>query len=528
MEQTLKDIMEMNGFRTAKVIAGKRGLWHPVHSAALMEVPDIVPYVEENCLLLTTLYPIVDDQMKIKTLISQLSSKRVAGICIKPLRYIKDIPQIMLEQAETYDFPVIELAEDANLSALANLILSVTLNDQVEQMRLCDQVQRSLMEQILSGAQVDRMVLKLAEILDREVVLLNREYLNICSVRRGENGAWTVLEGPGTEKETIHSRHITCPVEAGNAQFGYLLIPSQPKEDAMLRVSAKQAAAHFASIFYKNDMALLQEKNFRDLFLQELLQGKILMRTEMESKMRAFALPLHFPMRVTVIELLGANEIQRKRFYGTLLEQKIVEKHPLCVGRGQRLVIYYQDTLVALEASAPDEQMLHTYETLQEKLTEQWNRKIRTGIGISQPAADFQEIEKAYQQALCVVKLDTTLYQTSFTKTYAQNQLLELIDKIRDTQLLAEYVKDRLGKVIAYDQQNSSRLMETLHALIRSNFNFKKAAEISFVHHNTIRYRANKMLQLGLSFEPGQDLAELILAYNIYLWLKAQKAPEGN
>ena len=99
MKQTLRDILNLEGFKKCKVIAGENGLGRLVQTASLMEVPDILPYVEENTLLITTLYPIASEKGKMATLIPALNNKMVAGICIKPMRYIDEIPQTMLDQA---------------------------------------------------------------------------------------------------------------------------------------------------------------------------------------------------------------------------------------------------------------------------------------------------------------------------------------------------------------------------------------------------------------------------------------------
>jgi len=75
--------------------------------------------------------------------------------------------------------------------------------------------------------------------------------------------------------------------------------------------------------------------------------------------------------------------------------------------------------------------------------------------------------------------------------------------------------------VIDNDLVAGSDLMGMLQILIQENFNYKKAAESSYLHYNTVRYRIHKLNQLGVSFEGGQNLCEIVLAFNSYTWLKA-------
>ena len=80
MKKTIADVLQMDGFRKARLIAGKQGEKRLVTGASLMEVPDIVSYVEEGRLLLTTLFPLVSGGKQMDQLISQLYEKKVSGM----------------------------------------------------------------------------------------------------------------------------------------------------------------------------------------------------------------------------------------------------------------------------------------------------------------------------------------------------------------------------------------------------------------------------------------------------------------
>ena len=69
MFHTVEDVLRLEGFEGVRLVAGRRGLGRTVTSASLMEVPDILPYVEENTLLITTLYPIAGSREQMEHLI---------------------------------------------------------------------------------------------------------------------------------------------------------------------------------------------------------------------------------------------------------------------------------------------------------------------------------------------------------------------------------------------------------------------------------------------------------------------------
>ena len=87
MATIVQDILKLEGFLGAKVVAGENGLINIVEKATLMEVPDIGDFVEENSLIITTLYPIINSIEAMNNIIPKSSASSAAGICIKTGRY---------------------------------------------------------------------------------------------------------------------------------------------------------------------------------------------------------------------------------------------------------------------------------------------------------------------------------------------------------------------------------------------------------------------------------------------------------
>ena len=76
----------------ARVVGGRGGLHRAVRAVNVMEVPDILEWVQADELLLTTAYPLRDDRLALDALVPRLAGRGLAGIAIKPARYIDAIP----------------------------------------------------------------------------------------------------------------------------------------------------------------------------------------------------------------------------------------------------------------------------------------------------------------------------------------------------------------------------------------------------------------------------------------------------
>jgi len=533
MYRTVKDIIKLNGFERTRVVAGEKGMQNIVGGATLMEVPDILPYLENNTLLLTTLFPISGDQEKLDNFIPQLHERGIAGICIKPMRYIDRISNKMIEQANRLDFPIIELPQDANLSTMANLILSLSLNDNIAKLQFRDGMHNTLTKLLLNGASIEKLVENLSCLIKKNVFLLDKSLNAICIavINPGETSSAAIYTGTQADEmlqdsKNLMNEYITHPVKAGKNIFGYIFVPDCPesleeKED--LKRALEQSAMLFATLFFKNDAVYQNQRNFRDVFIRDLLQGKISSNIEIDNKMKAFGLTVRFPQYIVCLCLFTDDEIFKKKVYNHIINHKFIEKHlenHTMTSVKELNVTYFNDALVIM-TDGDGKHMHELYGYVLDKLKKQFKNAAKFGIGISNSVNGFDMLDTAYKQAVSAVKTGDILYKESFVSLYSDNRLFDLIAQIQDHEVLKQFVRSKLGAVIDNDLVAGSDLMGMLQILIQENFNYKKAAESSYLHYNTVRYRIHKLNQLGVSFEGGQNLCEIVLAFNSYTWLKA-------
>ncbi|MEY8001090.1 PucR family transcriptional regulator ligand-binding domain-containing protein [Clostridium sp. Mt-5] len=89
---SLQRLLQVDKLRRARVLAGKRGMNKRITKVDVMEVPDIIEWVGEGELLITTAYSIKDNIDVLMKLIPELNEKGVAALGIKIGRYIKKLP----------------------------------------------------------------------------------------------------------------------------------------------------------------------------------------------------------------------------------------------------------------------------------------------------------------------------------------------------------------------------------------------------------------------------------------------------
>lgn len=133
-----------------------------------------------------------------------------------------------------------------------------------------------------------------------------------------------------------------------------------------------------------------------------------------------------------------------------------------------------------------------------------------TKIGVSQPvtpAAGFVESIRQAKIALSQAKENSC----NIIRYGSEGQIVSLFPKtVSETR---DFVEHFLGKLIDYDKQNHTSLLQTLDRFIAQDCNWKAAAYVLGIHRQTLIYRIHLIEQLtGLKPNSSQGTATFWLA----------------
>src|SRR5438874_2335053 len=105
MALTVREAMALGGLRRGEVLAGAGGLDRTITWVKVLESPETISWLAEGELLLTVAFAIKDDQAAQKDLMRNLAAVGSAGLVIKPERYLPQIPDDMIGQADEFKVP---------------------------------------------------------------------------------------------------------------------------------------------------------------------------------------------------------------------------------------------------------------------------------------------------------------------------------------------------------------------------------------------------------------------------------------
>lgn len=537
MAITVHDILKLEGFRHAVVVAGEEGLDNEVKKATLMEVPDIFPFLERKTLILTTLYPIYNDEEALNTLVPRSFQSDAAGLCIKIGRYVDAIPPIMIEQANELSFPLIELHGNDNLSTLALNILSISLDEHISQITFLNSVHYHLMQLFLKGHDTESLVHEFSCLVQAPILLLDSHYQILSAsppIEKSQIQIYTKVQNshPSLHSITVEEKQylppdlLFHPIEAEGRIFGYLILLKADNDNGILMTAVEEASLLFATAFYKDYAVAEKERNFQDAFVRDLLQGSVTSQMESIQKARIYGWEMAFPQVILVVKIYSSDIEKMKTAYEELMADKTIQhiiSKKLYSSPKKIMLTYLDDSLVAFVNVAFQEDIKEKLKEIGQLIQEKLIGPFTAGIGISNPILDARSFPSAYEEAQDSLRIGRRLQKGSFVSHIEDNLIYSILKEVENEVILEKFVYSVLGNIIQYDQEHNSQLLDTLYVLIQTAFNFKDTASKLYIHYNTLRYRINRLKELGFDAKSELRVADIIFAYHTHLWLEAKK-----
>lgn len=98
-----------------------------------------------------------------------------------------------------------------------------------------------------------------------------------------------------------------------------------------------------------------------------------------------------------------------------------------------------------------------------------------------------------------------------------------LVGSDYNKEFICQFIDSKIGKIIRYDQEKNTELLETLEELIYVD-NLKKVAEKLYLHHKTVVFRKQRIEQiLDLSIDSFEVKMTLATAIKLHKLNKCNK-----
>ncbi|WP_209123768.1 PucR family transcriptional regulator ligand-binding domain-containing protein [Alkalihalobacillus sp. BA299] len=539
----LKEILALPTFKEAKVVAGHEGLNKSVQSINLMDAPDIIHYLKRDQLLLTTAYSVRNNPNALNELVKQMAKQDCAGLGLKTKRYIDEIPENLIEVANKFNFPIIELPLHHSLGEMLNEGLSYILKERTEELNYALNIHREFTNIIMSGGGFSQVIKSLGSILNTSILLLNYRleimssshpidkeeffdvYWNIYELISNEQfDNYKVLTIPLEGTTIDYEQFSIYPIYTTNQQKGYVVIlGSALNEQTSFQLAVEQAANVLSFEFMKMHAVEQQARRVKNEFFTDLVEGTIASEQEIINRGKIYSLDKSRQYICLTCKIDGASDyyldhhpLQAEKDMNNKRDHIYDVLEVVLAKKFEQSVVFTKGDVFAILIGFDfynDSVEKEVYDSiLQTQLDVHIASDISLSFGISNYVENVKDIPTTFQEAVDALRLGYRENKERFIKTYRTKDLTELLKSI-PTQKLKEFYKSTLKDLAFSSEKEKIDLVQTLEFFLNHNCQISETAKSMYIHRNTVIYRLKKCEEiLGRDIKNSDETLRLRMA----------------
>ncbi len=528
-------IQELPILSSVNVAAGRRGLDHNIRWTHIVDNPDMVPWVGDGILLVTTAFAIKDNP-EIKTdLIARLVEKNVSGMMFSFGKYINEIDQEMIQMADKLDFPLLTIPWEVPLVEVTHAIHERIVHEQYDLIDQSYSIHRILTQIVVEGGGLDSLAKNLAQILNRSVSIDDSSlyllaYSSVSPVdelrrRSIELGRTTPELSEYFDKIGLFEQlrkepkphwlaplpdlgmqfeRIVAPILVGPQLYGYIWVISGGGNLTELDYLAIERAANVAALIISREQAVYHaEQRVKTNLFENLIEPS----TSSDGKTLTdilHTLGLHGTYHLILFEDTSTSPERMRQL------NKMVDAYLNNIGASATLVEWGQRLILLLSAA----NQITPKELAEELLHAGSANGYCLRAGISSPSKQAAGVRDAYQEALNALRIGSALNKnascvSSHSELGFWYYLLNLPAEVREKNEFSKKVKE----IAEYDSQNKTELLKTLETYLDECKNSVKAAEVLYIHRNTLNQRINRVQTLwGINLHEENEILNIQIA----------------
>lgn len=528
------DVLALAPLANARLVAGRGGLGRVVRSINVMEVPDILDWVQPDELLLTTAYPLREDPAAIEELIPHLVEHGLAGMAIKPTRYIGSIPELMIADADRLSFPLIELPPPASFNEIIGAVLGVILDVQSVRLQRAAEIHDRFTKIVLSGGGLRQIAEALAESIAMPVAIVDGHWGVLAHTATVDESVIDALPDVPTEPSPIGElgalsvagrNAIAQAILVGGERHGTIVAVGRARDLGDDELEALDYAATVAALRLVQARAVAEaDRRFQAVCLEELVTGHVTDREALLERSAAFEWDLSMPRAVLVAEFHELDGRPFGQLAGSsdelVARQRLYEAARLTLGQGA--IVWERTAGIAALISATGRRRDAARAAALELRAESTRRQpgAVVDIGIGRPATDPLRLDESYREARGALAVAAWNRGRGEVSLFEELELDRLLFNTPEADRLT-FVDAAIGRLVAYDERHMANLVETLEVYLATR-RVAVAARRLYVHTNTL---ANRLERIADIIGPFVDDADRCLTLGLALRLRRSPRP---
>jgi purine catabolism regulator len=514
----VRELLVLPRLAGAKVLAGKQGVDHQITHVNVVEVPDILPWVKANQLLLTSGFPfspgsIGPGQAQVLVdLVEGLAVRGVAALGVKSGRYIEELPPRVLEVANDNDFPLIWIPAHVTFDEVMSEVFTQLLDRHARALDNVDRLHRAMTAIVLSGGDLPQIATEFTSLFDVAVLIctpdgrvqtiagsaLNVEALEALGLFDASGRLYVERLRIGTQPAKSSGGELTvAKIVAGDADLGRMAAYSTSGGLSADIAPALERAATVAALAITKRLAVSAvESKFRGDYLHAALTGTAGSADQVVEHCAQLGWDVARPFVVVIAELdapigtassLGAPSSQDRLTAAWQQVMRARDRAAPVAGYGHEVVILVPATAATGAGTVA--------ELLTAVKGDRGGGRRSFSTGVSRLVESVADLPQAYYQARRAVIVGRRTHGPGAVAHFDTLGVHRLLSLVSDSAELHAFASEVLG-MLADDNSEAEDLRRTLRVLLDANCNVAETARALHFHYNTLRYRIGKLESL--------------------------------
>src|SRR5690625_3860026 len=529
---TVAELLHLPPLAGTRVLAGTKGLDRRIERANVMEVPDITAWVKAGELLVTTGYAIRETPEVLRSLIGELDERRLAGLAIKLGRYLDELPDAVIAEADRRGFPILVLP-DISFDEVLTAVFTEVVDRQSALLAGSERIHRELLHLVAAGGTLADVTNRLATLADARILVTTADGRVLAEagpaaggdgLRRDESGR-VYVEDLEYGFPSGPPDRIVVPVVAGRYDHGRLVATAVARPLRQVDAHAIERAAIVVALSLTKQRELSAvEGKYQGDFLRDVFMGRAGSREEVLAHARGLGWDLERPFVVLVAEhdepgprFSGSGDRPQPpqdRFAAAWRSVVTAQDPTAAVVNLSREVV----ALIGVDPDQPTDAISIASRFVNAVSGDGGGGRLTFSTGISRVVRDVADIRRGYEQARSAVRVGRWQHGPGALVEVGALGGQRLLGLVADPGESEPLRGDGRGRR-AEDSEDAEDLRRTLDSLLAHNLNVAETARALHFHYNTLRYRIAKLERLVGPFTTDPhlrlDLAVALRAHRL-------------
>lgn len=535
---TVEEAMRIECMSKSRIIAGKKCISNIISNVNIMADPDIMSWVGEGELLLTTGYSLnkisIEEQKK---LIREAKKQKLVGLGVKIKPYLEKMPKEVLDLAEKIGFTIIDIDQNISLSDVMTPIVNEIFDRKSYLLSKIEKIYEQFM-----GAMLNRMdIYEIIELTSKNIknpVMFNLEFpKRKIEIFRGAtkeiqkemtssfNSFYKKRENREAKKmdetiENISGRYIdrvVIPIIVKNSVFGHIFTWGSETtiggyEISVLEVASTTLALEVLKAISVRDVEIRHKSEF----IEDLVSLDIKRKEKAIERISYFN--LNKKSKYTAITMKIKDSVKSGKLDMAFIQESISSIHNKLdnffvenklngvIGTKIEKIII----LISLDEKTKIDYILENIEKMVKS-----QKKIDVKIGVGREYLGVESFYKSYDDSIKALSAGKILGDNLVTK-FDDLGIYKLLCQDQLTGELERFYDITIKPLSDYDKNKSTELVKTLEVYFKNNGNLKKMSESLFTHYNTVLYRMQRIKEItGMDLENSKDRLSLEVSLKI-------------